>query len=252
MMGIPARGWLAITLAMAGTAWASERVEPVAPPAAAVAAATSTLQRLQDLINSGALEELRTNYNGHYGASLLFHAETLTYYAALFQDKTFWRAISTQSEQEGEEAYRAFAKQTEALAEVDIRSITLNAQKVHAERLLASDGQRLDALQRDLAQQRAQAQEVATRQEQARQQTATLSSEQREVQARLTSLQTRIKALESQQADLSVILPKPAVPASTETLPIAPPAATVASDATPMSTPARSADAAKAKPSTKD
>lgn len=213
MIGKPVRCWLAVALIATGSVAASEPVTTDLPVAAAPSStALSTLQRLQDLIGSDSLEELRTNYNGHYGASLLFHAESLTYYAALFQDKTFWRAISTRSEQEAEEAYRSFAKQTEALAEVDIRSITLNAQKVHAERLLASDGQRLEALQRDIAQQRQQAQEVATRQEQARLQTATLGNEQRAVQERLSSLQNRIRALETQQADLNVALPKPVVP----------------------------------------
>lgn len=236
-MGIYARSLLTLALMVSGAAWAGGAVEPATSSATPVIATSSTLHRLQDLIGSDALRELRTNYNGEYGASLLFHAETLTYYAALFQDKTFWRAISTTSETEAEEAYRAFAKQTEALADVDIRGIVLNAQKLHGERLLATDSERLEALQRDLAVQRQQAQQVATRQEQARQQTATLTSEQREVQARLTSLQSRIKALETQQADLTVSLPKPAAPV-VETTPVITTPATHNPATTPTTTPA--------------
>ncbi|HZZ10138.1 MAG TPA: DUF2968 domain-containing protein, partial [Paraburkholderia sp.] len=58
--------------------------------------AAGNVAELQQMIHGADLSELRTTYNGSYGASLLFYGKEMTYYAALFQQKNFWRVIKTQ------------------------------------------------------------------------------------------------------------------------------------------------------------
>jgi len=49
----------------------------------------STTEELRLLMEARNLTELRTTYNGKYGASLLFQADALQYFVALFQDRSF-------------------------------------------------------------------------------------------------------------------------------------------------------------------
>ena len=123
---------------------------PVTPPPPAPAARpASTVAELQSLIQNRQVSELRTTYNGTYGASLLFKPDDLTYYVALFQQKDFWRVVKTQSDKQAEATYRAFASQSMELAEVDIQRIRLQAEYAHNEKLLASRNAQLSTLQAD-------------------------------------------------------------------------------------------------------
>ena len=123
---------------------------PVTPPPPAPAARpASTVAELQSLIQNRQVSELRTTYNGTYGASLLFKPDDLTYYVALFQQKDFWRVVKTQSDKQAEATYRAFAGQSMELAEVDIQRIRLQAEYAHNEKLLASRNAQLSTLQAD-------------------------------------------------------------------------------------------------------
>jgi len=168
----------------------------------ALTPANSTMAELQQLIQNRALNELRTTYNGNYGASLLFKADDLTYYVAMFQQKNFWRVVKTTSEQQAEQTYKAFVEQTEQLADVDIRRIKLDAERAMTERLIAANESRLAALQNDLTLQRQQEQQVAARQEQARQEAAALANERQAAREQLNALQRQIRMLEEQQAKL--------------------------------------------------
>jgi|SRR5690606_30854477 len=174
---------------------------PVTPPAPA-AKPNSTIAELQALIQNRQVSELRTTYNGTYGASLLFKPDDLTYYAALFQQKDFWRVVQTKSDKQAEATYRAFAEQSAELAEVDIRRIKLQAEYAHSERLLAERSNKLATLQADQSLRRQQEQQVAARQEQARQQAAALAQQQQQMRAELQSMQRQIDALQAQQAEL--------------------------------------------------
>lgn len=60
-------------------------------------AASSTVLELQRRMQAHELSELRTTYNGAYGASLLFAQSDLTYYVTLFQQKDLWRVIDRKS-----------------------------------------------------------------------------------------------------------------------------------------------------------
>ena len=119
------------------------------PPPAPAARPASTVAELQSLIQNRQVSELRTTYNGTYGASLLFKPDDLTYYVALFQQKDFWRVVKTQSDKQAEATYRAFASQSMELAEVDIQRIRLQAEYAHNEKLLASRNAQLSTLQAD-------------------------------------------------------------------------------------------------------
>ncbi|MDF8361139.1 DUF2968 domain-containing protein [Achromobacter anxifer] len=176
---------------------------PVTPPAPAPAARpASTVSELQNLIQSRQVSELRTAYNGTYGASLLFKPDDLTYYVALFQQKDFWRVVKTKSDQQAESTYRAFVSQSADLAEVDIKRIKMQAEYAHAEKLLASRSAELSTLQADRAVRMQQEEQVAARQEQSRQETTALADQQKDVRQQLRDLQRQIDALQAQQAQV--------------------------------------------------
>ncbi len=176
---------------------------PVTPPAPAPAARpASTVSELQNLIQSRQVSELRTAYNGTYGASLLFKPDDLTYYVALFQQKDFWRVVKTKSDQQAESAYRAFVSQSAELADVDIKRIKMQAEYAHAEKLLASRSAELSTLQADRAVRMQQEEQVAARQEQSRQETTALADQQKDVRQQLRDLQRQIDALQAQQAQV--------------------------------------------------
>jgi len=174
---------------------------PVTPPAPA-SKPNSTVAELQSLIQNRQVSELRTTYNGTYGASLLFKPDDLTYYAALFQQKDFWRVVQTTSEKQAESTYRAFAQQSAELAEVDIKRVKLQAEYARSERLLAERSSELATLQADQSLRRQQEQQVAARQEQSRQQAAALAQQQQQLRKELGAMQRQIDALQAQQAEL--------------------------------------------------
>ena len=181
---------------------------PVEPPPAATPPAidarppASTVSELQALIQSRQVTELRTTYNGTYGASLLFKPDDLSYYVTLFQQKNFWKVVKTNSEKQAEQLYAGYVAQTAELAEADLRRIKLQAEYAHTERQLTDRSRQLDALQADLTVQRQQAHEVAVRQQQAKQEASQLARQQQEAREQLRDLQRRIEALKRQQATL--------------------------------------------------
>ena len=154
------------------------------------------------LMGNHELTELRTTYNGNYGASLLFKPDDLTYYVALFQQKDFWRVVKTQSDKQAEATYRAFAGQSMELAEVDIQRIRLQAEYAHNEKLLASRNAQLSTLQADNTLRMQQEEQVAARQQQSRQEATALADQQKDVRQQLRDLQRQIDALQAQQAQL--------------------------------------------------
>ncbi|PWK85857.1 DUF2968 domain-containing protein [Fulvimonas soli] len=207
---------------VAGAATVPPATSAAAP--AGAAAATSTVDDLRRLIDGHQLTELRTTYNATYGASLLFYADKLSYYVALFHGKEFWRAIQTDSYDEAEAVYRTFAEQTQKLAQVDIDAMRLAAGKRYTEQMLALNQQRLQNLQQDAEYQRRQARQVAEQQQQAQQQAVALTADLRNTSSQLEALKQRIRELESQQADPSLTLPPPGAPAAPAPASSAPPA----------------------------
>lgn len=185
------------------------------PAASTVSSDTSSLQttvgntaaEMQRLMAAGSLSEMRTTYNGQYGASLLFHAESLSYYVALFHDKQFWRVIRTDQIESAESAYRAFAEQTQQLAQVYLDTLRLDAGKRYTEKLVTMNEHRLQGMQQELAQQQQQASAVSQAIAENRQQAASLSGDLRATNSQLEALQNQIRTLQSLQADTSLKLP---------------------------------------------
>jgi hypothetical protein len=97
-------------------------------PDEAKQSAAGNVAELQQMIRGSDLSELRTTYNGSYGASLLFYGKEMTYYVALFQQKNFWRVIKTQDATRADMIYKDFVRQTLQLSDVEIRRTQLEAQ----------------------------------------------------------------------------------------------------------------------------
>jgi hypothetical protein len=122
------------------------------PASGAVAGndAQGDVAELMQMIHDSKLVELRTTYNGSYGASLFFYPDGMTYYVALFQDKHFWRVIKSQDDARAEAIYAGFVRQTSQLAEVEIHRMELQAQKAFLDRVIALSADRAKRLQADL------------------------------------------------------------------------------------------------------
>src|SRR5690606_30581489 len=124
--------------------------EAVTPPVAAVQTqVNSTISELQTLIQNREVNEMRTVYNGTYGASLLFQPEKLTYFVALFQQKDFWRVVKTDKRDQAEQLYRRFAEETQSLAQEELRGVRLQAEYAQTERQLDERAAELTALRND-------------------------------------------------------------------------------------------------------
>ncbi|KAF1016788.1 MAG: hypothetical protein GAK31_00046 [Stenotrophomonas maltophilia] len=209
---------LAITVLMAAPTALAARAERIAAPAAAEPArpapvVRNTVDELKQLMDSNQLLELRTTYNGNYGASLLFNSSTLTYYVALFQEKNFWRVIKTDAVDNAERVYRTFVQQTEQLAQVYIDTTRLEAGKRYTERLVAYNEERLRSLQLEMEQQQAQSAQVSASLQQAQQQAVSLSTDVQSTNSQLDALQRRIQILQAEQGNPELSLPKADAPA---------------------------------------
>lgn len=171
-------------------------------------ATLSTAKTLQKLIQQQKISELRTTYNANYGASLLFHPETMSYYVALFQRNDFWRVVETSDFSQAETTYQSFVHSTIELAEMDIKRIRLQAEQRFMEQQIALRSDELNSLRSDLAIQRQHERTIAAQQQRTRQETERLSEQQQSIQAQLRALQRQIDALEQQknQIDAAITL----------------------------------------------
>ncbi|MEM5382353.1 DUF2968 domain-containing protein [Paraburkholderia phymatum] len=153
---------------------------------------------LMQLIHDGGLTEMRTTYNGGYGASMFFYAQDMTYYVALFQNKRFWRVIRTSDQARAEAIYAGFARQTAQLAEVEIRRTQLQAQNASIERVIGESQARAQRLQADIQVARAQEAKVADYQRQTQDEMLALREEKEKAQSQLRQLQQQVLQLQRQ------------------------------------------------------
>jgi hypothetical protein len=176
------------------------------PPAGSVPAAADeqasadegqgNVATLMQLIHDARLVELRTTYNGSYGTSLFFYPPDMTWYVVLFQAKHFWRVIRSQDEARSEAIYADFARQTEQLADVEIRRTQLEAQKAYIERVIALSEDRARRLQADVNVAHTQQAQVNDRQRQMQADALTLHAEKGRAQAQLRDLQRQVQNLQ--------------------------------------------------------
>ncbi|WP_175720457.1 DUF2968 domain-containing protein [Burkholderia anthina] len=192
----------AATAPAAGTRPAVTSLSGDAAPASASSATDAGTQgdvaELAQMLRGGRLVEMRTTYNGSYGASLMFDPGEMTYYVALFQDKHLWRVIKSQEKSRAEMVYANFVQQTVRLADVEIRRTELQAQKAFLERVIALQATRAQQLQADLSVARSQQARVAQQQKSAQEQTQALQVEKRAAQIQLRDLQEQVRQLERQ------------------------------------------------------
>jgi Protein of unknown function (DUF2968) len=192
-------GSVAVTSIPAAPAPLPGVAAPSAPTADEAKNSTGgNVAELQQLIHGTDLTELRTSYNGSYGASLLFRGNELTYYVALFQQKNFWRVVKTADVTRAEAIYADFVRQTVQLSDVEIRRARLEAQKAFTDRMIAQSQDRAARLQADLSVAQAQQAEVANRQKQTRAQAEALDAESAAAQSQLRELQQRVRDLQRQ------------------------------------------------------
>jgi len=160
------------------------------------------MTELQQLIQTKGVNELRTSYNGNYGASLLFKRDTITYYVALFQRQNFWRVVKTQDHVQAERLYKQFVDETNQLAEVDLKRIRLEADYAHTAQQLDQRTDELSTLRNDLEVQRQQQALVTAQQAQAKREAEQLAEQEKQARDQLRALQDQIKALEAQREAL--------------------------------------------------
>jgi hypothetical protein len=160
--------------------------------------AAGNVAELQQMIRGSDLKELRTTYNGSYGASMLFYPQEMTYYVALFQQKTFWRVIKTGDETRAEMIYKDFARQTMQLSDIEIRRTRLEAQKAFTDRMIALSQDRANRLQADLTVARQQQNIVDNQQQQTRAEATALAQQKSAAQAQLRDAQRQVQELQRQ------------------------------------------------------
>ncbi|OLL32052.1 hypothetical protein BTH42_08865 [Burkholderia sp. SRS-W-2-2016] len=160
--------------------------------------AAGNVAELQQMIRGSELSELRTTYNGTYGASLLFYGKEMTYYVALFQQKNFWRVIKTQDVGRAELIYKDFVRQTMQLSDVEIRRTQLEAQKAFTQRMIALSQERASRLQADLDVARQQQSIVASQQQQKRAEATVLAQQKAQAQDQLRAAQRQVRELQRQ------------------------------------------------------
>ncbi|MET3229911.1 UNVERIFIED_ORG: hypothetical protein ABIC54_002096 [Burkholderia sp. 1263] len=164
----------------------------------AAADAQGNVAELMQMIHDAKLSELRTTYNGSYGASLFFYPREMAYYVALFQDKHFWRVIKSENAGRAEAIYTGFVQQTAQLAEVEIRRTQLQAQKAYIEDIIALSAERAKRLQADLDVARTQQAKVNDYQRQTQGEAAALHAEKERAQAQLRQVQNEVMLLQRQ------------------------------------------------------
>ncbi|WP_322087739.1 DUF2968 domain-containing protein [Burkholderia sp. BCC1999] len=165
-------------------------------PQAGESTGPSTVDDLQRQIQAHSLTEMRTSYNGSYGASLLFNVKDGAYFVALFQQKAFWRVIKTYDETRAEAIYRDFSRQAERLAINELRAAKLESQKAQMDKQIEVTQDRARRLQADISIARQQQAAVADRQKSVRSETAALQAQQAELQSQLRALQQQVRSLQ--------------------------------------------------------
>jgi hypothetical protein len=167
-------------------------------PDEAKQSAAGNVAELQQMIRGSDLRELRTTYNGSYGASMLFYPKEMTYYVALFQQKTFWRVIKTEDDTRAELIYKDFVRQTLQLSDIEIRRTRLEAQKAFTDRMIALSQDRANRLQADLDVAHQQQNIVNSQQQQTRAEATALAQQKTAAQAQLRQAQRQVQDLQRQ------------------------------------------------------
>ncbi|GAB7535424.1 DUF2968 domain-containing protein [Burkholderia sp. 3C] len=164
----------------------------------ASADAQGNVAEMMQMLRDHQLTEMRTTYNGSYGASMLFYPREMTYYVALFQDKHFWRVVKSQERPRAEMIYQNFSDQTVQLADLELRRTELAAQKQFLERVIGLSEDHAKRLQADLDIARTQRTQIDERQRTVQNEANALAVEQRASQLQLRDLERQVQQLQKQ------------------------------------------------------
>jgi hypothetical protein len=164
----------------------------------AAADTRGNVAELKQMVQTGALTEMRVTYNGSYGAGLFFYPRDMVFYVALFQDKNYWRVVKTQDDAHAETVYAQFARKSYALADGEIRRTQLLAQKVLLERVIAVSNDRALRLSADLSIAQAQESQVSQRQQQMQAESIALQNDKVAAERKLHALQNQVQQLQEQ------------------------------------------------------
>jgi Protein of unknown function (DUF2968) len=164
----------------------------------AAADTRGNVAELKQMVQAGALTEMRVTYNGSYGAGLFFYPRDMVFYVALFQDKNYWRVVKTQDDAHAETVYAQFARKSYALADGEIRRTQLLAQKVLLERVIAVSNDRALRLSADLSIAQAQESQVSQRQQQMQAESIALQNDKVAAERKLHALQNQVQQLQEQ------------------------------------------------------
>ncbi|MEW6341043.1 MAG: DUF2968 domain-containing protein [Paraburkholderia sp.] len=147
------------------------------------------------LAEEEALTPFRVFRTFDYSVSLLFHARELTYYVALYQDGTLWRALKAADLDAAEAAFHHFEEQATRLSEGETRRAQLAAQNEQLARMIAQSESQAERLRCDLQRNATQEQAVSGRQHQVRKEVAQLEAQRVAAQAQLNKAHRQIHQL---------------------------------------------------------
>jgi hypothetical protein len=187
-----------VTVAEGGPASAPQpsMARPDLPPSG------GTVAELEGLIRASALSELRTTYNGSFGASLLLNVSRMEYYVALFEGKHFLRVLKYTGKTQAESTYAAFADQSGQLAEADIHRVVLTGENDALRKRLAAVEDQERQLAADLRTTRAGEQAIAAHQAAVGEQASTLAKQTDGARAELNASLKRVRELERLNNDV--------------------------------------------------
>jgi uncharacterized protein YhbP (UPF0306 family) len=147
------------------------------------------------LAEEEALTPFRVFRSFAYSVSLLFHAKELTYYVALYQDGSLWRALKAADLEAAETAFHHFEEQATRLSDGETRRAQLEAQNEQLARMIARSEAQAERLRSDLQRRGAQEQTVSNRQHQVRKEVSQLEAQRVAAQAHLNKAHRQIHQL---------------------------------------------------------
>jgi hypothetical protein len=147
------------------------------------------------LAEEEALTPFRVFRSFDYSVSLLFHAKELTYYVALYQDGSLWRALKAADLEAAETAFLHFEEQATRLSEGETRRAQLEAQNEQLARLIARSEAQAERLRNDLQRRGAQEHAVSNRQHQVHKEVSQLEAQRVAAQAHLNKAHRQIHQL---------------------------------------------------------
>lgn len=147
------------------------------------------------LCEEDALTPFRVFRSFAYSVSLLFHAKELSYYVALYQDGSLWRALKAADLEAAEAAFHHFEEQATRLSDGETRRAQLEAQNEQLAREIARSEAHAERLRSDLQRRATQEQSVVNRQHGVRKDVSQLEAQRVAAQAHLNKAHRQIHQL---------------------------------------------------------